>query len=188
MADILFWGIIIIVVLVVIGFVLYAISLYNRFYTLRNSADATLGQIKVAMKKRLDLIEQLLGSVKSYAAFEKDTLEKVTKMRSSVGAAGAGDLNEIEKQSRDILGRLFAVFEAYPDLKTSTTVMSLMDASKNVEDEIARQRYTYNNIVQQFNILCDTIPSNIIARLIGMVKLSYLEFEKEIEKPPQIAF
>lgn len=188
MADIILWIIIGVVVVIIAGFVLYAIGMYNRFFALKNAADATLGQIKVAMKKRLDLIEQLLGAVKSYAAFEKDTLEKVTRMRSSVGAAGAGDLNEIERQSKDILGRLFAVFEAYPDLKTNTTVMSLMDASKNVEDEIARQRYTYNNIVQQFNTLCDTIPSNIIARLIGMIKLPYLEFEKEIEKPPQIAF
>lgn len=188
MTDIIFWILIGVVILVVIGFILYAVGIYNRFFTLRNSADATLGQIKVAMKKRLDLIEQLLGAVKSYAAFEKDTLERVTRMRTSVGTAGAGDLNEIEKQSKDLLGRLLAVFEAYPDLKTNTTVMSLMDTSKNVEDEIARQRYTYNNIVQQFNTLCDTIPSNIVARLIGMVKLQYLEFEKEIEKPPQIAF
>jgi LemA protein len=177
---------VIVVVLVVIGG--WFVSIYNRFYRLRNSSEATLGQIRVAMKKRLDMIGQLLGAVKSYAAFEKETLEKVTAMRSSVGSAGPGDLNEMEAQSRSILGRLFAVMENYPDLKTSGTVTDLMNGIKGVEDEIARQRYTYNNISQQFNTMLETIPSNIVGNLIGMQKLEYLEFEEAIETPPTIEF
>ena len=86
-----------VILLIIVGFVLYAIGIYNRFFSLKNSSEATLGQIRVAMKKRLDMIEQLLGSVKSYARFEKETFEKVTAMRASVGSAGAGDLNEIER-------------------------------------------------------------------------------------------
>jgi LemA protein len=177
---------IIAVVVVVIGG--FFVGIYNRFFRLKNSSEATLGQIRVAMKKRLDMIGQLLGAVKSYAAFEKETLEKVTAMRASVGSAGPGDLNEMEAQSRSILGRLFAVMENYPDLKTSATVAELMAAIKGIEDEIARQRYTYNNISQQFNTMLETIPSNIVGNLIGMKKLEYLEFEEAIETPPAIEF
>ncbi|ADN36400.1 LemA family protein [Methanolacinia petrolearia DSM 11571] len=178
-----------IIIVVIIVLVLWFVSIYNKFFSLKNSSEATLGQIKVAMKKRLDMIDQLLGSVKSYAKFEKETLEGVTKMRSSVGSAGVGDLNKIEAESRSVLGRLFAVMENYPDLKTSQTVKTLMDSIKDIEDEIARQRYTYNNISQQFNTMLETIPSNIIGNMIHLKKLDYLEFEDEnLEKAPKIEF
>jgi LemA protein len=178
-----------IIVVVLIILVLWFVGIYNRFFKLKNASEATLGQIRVAMKKRLDMIDQLLGSVKSYAAFEKETLEGVTKMRSSVGSAGVGDLNKIEAESRSVLGRLFAVMENYPDLKTSETVKTLMDSVKDIEDEIARQRYTFNNISQEFNTMLETIPSNIVGNMIHMTKLDYLEFEDEdLEKAPKIEF
>jgi len=177
-----------IIVVVLIGLVLWFIGIYNQFFVLKNSAEATLGQIRVAMKKRLDMIDQLLGAVKSYAKFEKETLERVTAMRASVATAGPGDLNKIEAESRSIFGRLLAVMEAYPDLKTATTVTSLMDSVKSVEEEIARQRYTYNNIAQQLNTMVDTVPSNIVARIINMLKLEYLKFEEAIATPPKIEF
>ncbi|MDK2974207.1 MAG: LemA protein [Methanofollis sp.] len=179
---------IVVVVIVIIAVVGWFISIYNRFMNLKNSGEATLGQIRVAMKKRLDQIEQLLGAVKSYAAFEKETLTQVTEMRAGVGRADPGDLNEVERQSRSIVGRLFAVAEAYPDLKTQATVSELMSSIRKIEDEIARQRYTYNNIAQQLNTMTETIPSNIIASFMHMKKLEYLEFEKEIEQAPKIAF
>lgn len=177
-----------IVVLVLIGIVLWYFSTYNRFYSLKNSSEATLGQIRVAMKKRLDMIDQLLGAVKSYAKFEKETLERVTAMRAAVATAGPGDLNKIEAESRSIFGRLLAVAENYPDLKTSSTVMTLMSSVKDIEDEIARQRYTYNNISQQFNTMMDTIPSKFIGRSTGLPKLDYLQFEEAIATAPKIEF
>lgn len=187
-----FIGIIIaiVLILIVVGLILYFIGIYNRFFNLKNSAESTLGQIKVAMKKRLDMIEQLLGAVKSYAKFEKETLEKITSLRASVLSSGAGakEVERVERESRALLGNLYAVAEAYPDLKTSTTVTSLMDSVKGVESEIARQRYTYNNICQQFNTMLDTIPSNLVGRIIGLLKLPYLEFEGEIERPPRVEF
>lgn len=188
LGDLIPWIIIGILIVIAVGLVLYFVGIYNRFFSLKNSSEATLGQIRVAMKKRLDMIEQLLGAVKSYAAFERETFEKVTAMRASVGSAGPGDLNQIERESRSLLGRLFAVAENYPDLKTNSTMMTLMDSVRGVEDEIARQRYTYNNISQQYNTLCDVIPSNIIARILGLSKLQYLEFEEAIQTPPKIAF
>ncbi len=178
-----------IIILVIIVLVLWFVSIYNRYFSLKNASEATLGQIRVAMKKRLDMIDQLLGSVKSYASFEKETLESVTKMRSSVGNAGVGDLNEIQAESRSVLGRLFAVMENYPDLKTSETVKDLMGSIKDLEDEIARHRYTFNNISQEFNTMLETIPSNIVGNMIHMKKLDYLEFEDEnLEKAPKIEF
>ncbi len=188
MVDFISLVLIVVVVLIVAGIVVAFISIYNRFFSLKNSSEATLGQIKVAMKKRLDMIEQLLGSVKSYAAFEKETLTGVTAMRARIGSAGPGDLNELERESRSLLGRLLAVTENYPDLKTSRTVQDLMGAVKGVEDEIARQRYTYNNIAQQYNTMTDTIPSNLIAGVMGFTKLQYLEFGEEIERAPTISF
>ena len=182
------WIVLGVIALVIVGIVLWAIGIYNRFYTLKNSSEATLGQIRVAMKKRLDMIEQLLGAVKSYAKFEKETFEKVTAMRASVATASPGDLNKFEAESRSIFGRLLAVAENYPDLKTNTTVMNLMGSVKDIEDEIARQRYTYNNISQEFNTMMDTIPSNFIGRLIGLIKLEYLQFEEAIKTPPKIEF
>jgi LemA protein len=177
-----------IIVLIIIGLILWIVGIYNRFVSLRNSSEATLGQIRVAMKKRLDMIDQLLGAVKSYAKFEKETLERVTAMRASVATAGPGDLNKVEAESRSIFGRLLAVAENYPDLKTSTTVTSLMDSVKGLEDEIARQRYTFNNISQEFNTMVDTIPSNFVAKLMHLVKLEYLQFEEAIKTPPKIEF
>jgi LemA protein len=182
------WIVLGVIALVIVGLILWAIGIYNRFFSLKNSSEATLGQIRVAMKKRLDMIEQLLGSVKSYAKFEKETLEKVTAMRASVATAGPGDLNKVEAESRSIFGRLLAVAENYPDLKTSATVMSMMDSVKGLEDEIARQRYTYNNISQEFNTMMDTIPSKFIGRLVGLIKLEYLQFEEAIKTPPKIEF
>ena len=182
------WIILGVIAVVVVVVILWAVSIYNRFVSLKNSSEATLGQIRVAMKKRLDMIDQLLGAVKSYAKFEKETFERVTAMRASVATASPGDLNKVEAESRSIFGRLLAVAENYPDLKTSTTVTSLMDSVKTLEDEIARQRYTFNNISQEFNTKMDTIPSSFIANLMHLVKLEYLQFEEAIKTPPKIEF
>jgi len=180
---------IIAVILIVMAVLLVWIAtIYNRFVSLRNAADAELGQIKVALKKRLDMIEQLLGAVRSYAKFEKETLEKITGLRASVAKGGPAEVNTTDRESRAIIGNLFAVAEAYPNLKTSDTVVNLQGSIRDMEAEIARQRYTYNNIAQQFNTMIDTIPSNIVGVLLGMRKLEYLEFEEEIKKAPKIEF
>ena len=177
-----------IIAIVVVGLILYFISTYNRFFSLKNSAEATLGQVRVALKKRLDMIEQLVDSVKSYAKFEREVMEKVTSLRSNVFKTGPEGLKKIDSESRGILGNILAVAESYPDLKTSETVKTLMGSVKDIEGEIARHRYTYNNIGQEFNIMCDTIPSKFVAQLIAMKKIEYLEFEEDIEKRPSIEF
>ncbi|HUK38873.1 MAG TPA: LemA family protein [Methanomicrobiales archaeon] len=186
--DILSIIVLAIVVIIIVILIAWLAGIYNQFYRLKNASEATLGQIRVAMKKRLDMIEQLLGAVKSYAKFEKETLTKITEMRASVLKGTPAELNNVERDSRALLGTLIATAEAYPDLKTSSTVTSLMDSVKGIEEEIARQRYTYNNIVQQFNTMLDTLPSRLIGHLMGLLKLDYLQFEEAIAQPPKIEF
>jgi LemA protein len=178
--------IIIIVAVVVVGLILYSISIFNRLFSLKNSGEATLGQIGVALKKRLDLITQLVESVRAYVKFERETLERIAKLRSEMFQPRTVDLREVERDSRVVLNAVLAVAESYPDLKASTTVLNLMEAIKSVEDEIARQRYTYNNIVQEFNIMQDTFPSRFMARAMNLSKLEYLQFEEDLEKRPSV--
>ena len=186
--DIISILIAVILVVAIVALLAYFVSVYNRLYRLKNSASATLGQVRVALKKRLDMIEQLLDAVKSYAKFERETFERITSLRSAVFKAAARDLSDVDRESRRILGGIMAVAESYPELKTSETVSKLMESVRSIEDEIARHRYTYNNIVQEYNIMLDTVPSKFVASMQGMTKMEYLEFEEEIERRPEIRF
>jgi LemA protein len=176
-------GVLVVVILVLIGLF---ITSYNRLFRFRNAADAELGQIRVAMKKRFDMIEQLLGAVQGYTKFEREVFEKVAMLRAQVMNAGPTNLADIQKESANLFGSIRAVAEAYPDLKASETVKKLMDAIASLEEEIGRQRYTYNNVVQEFNTMVDTIPTNFVAGLLRMSKLEYLKFGDEIEAPPKV--
>jgi len=171
-----------IVLIIILLLVVFFIATYNKFKRLKNAAEATLGQIKVALKKRLDMLSELVDSVKSYAKFEKETLQKITEMRSSVMKGDAKKIEEIDRETRRILGDIRVAVENYPELKTSETVKKLMDAIGSIEDEIARHRYTYNNIVQEYNTMTDVIPSSMIASIFSFTKMTYLEFE-DVEKP-----
>lgn len=173
-----------ILLFLMIIFIVYYFSIYNRLKSLMNAGDATLSQTRVAMKKRLDMIEQLVEAVKSYAKFEQGTFVKITSMRASVGKAGTEELREIDGISRGILGNILAVAENYPALKTSDTVTITMNSIKDIEDEIARHRYTYNNIIQEYNTMLDTIPSKYVGHSAGMSKMEYLDFlDEELKRP-----
>lgn len=180
--------VLILVLLVVIIFIIYFFSIYNRLQSLKNAGEATLSQVRVAMKKRLDMIEQLVESVKSYAKFEQATFEKITSMRANLGKASPGELNKMDGEMRGLLGNIIAVAENYPALKTSETVVITMNAIKDIEDEIARHRYTYNNIIQEFNTMIDTIPSKFVAIMAGLGKREYLEFKEEELKKPVVSW
>ncbi len=111
-----------------IAIIIYFSMIFNRLQSLRNGAEATLSQIRVAMKKRLDTIEQLVESVKSYASFESQTMERITQIRSGLERAGPSDLQRIEAESRGVVGSIYAVAEGYPNLKTSESVLMAMNA------------------------------------------------------------
>jgi LemA protein len=163
------------------------ITIYNKFQRLNNGAEAGLSQIKVALKKRLDMISQLAEVVKGYAKFEKNVMENITKMRSLVSQdIATKEIDKINGESKSILERILAVVENYPDLKASKNFIDLMNAIKDVEGEISRQRYTYNNIVQEYNTKLDVIPSNFVAKLLSYKRLEYLKFEKEVDNKPDM--
>ena len=105
---------VLLLIIALIFLIFYLITIYNRLQKLRNGAEATLSQVRVAMKKRLDMIEQLVDSLKSYAHFEKNVLENITSMRSSLSNAKPDDLREIEGRSRGIVRNILAVAEDYP--------------------------------------------------------------------------
>jgi len=165
--------------LLLLSSAVYFISIYNRLQRLRHGAEATLSQMRVAMKKRLDMMELLVDSVKSYARFEREVLERISGMRSRVASADPIELTRIEGESKGVFGNLVAVAEGYPQLRTSETVMMTMDAIKGVEDEISRHRYTYNNIVQNFNTILDSFPSKYVTYLVKFGRMDYLNFEED---------
>lgn len=162
-----------------VAVIFYLVTVYNRLQSLRNGAEATLSQIRVAMKKRLDMVEQLVDSAKSYAHFEQETHEKITRLRTGLGDAGPEDIQKINSDSQSLLAGIKAVAESYPNLKTSEAVIATMNAIREVEDEISRHRYTYNNIIQEFNTMLDTLPSSFIGTYAGMHKQEYLNFEED---------
>jgi LemA protein len=177
------------IAILIICVIIVFIFIYNKFQRLKNGAEAGLSQIKVVLKKRLDMISQLVEIVKSYAKFERQVFENITKLRCSIGSIKTPeDINKLNNDSKRILNNLIAVVESYPDLKASDNVKDLMNAITDVEDEIARQRYTYNNIVQDFNTRVNSLPSNLIAKICSFEKIGYLEFEEDVNKRPDAAW
>jgi len=156
---------------------------YNRFVGLRNGIENTFNQIKVAMKKRADMIGQLVDTTSSYLKFEKSTLEGVTRMRNMNLDTPQG-LQEADGLARTVFGKIVAVAENYPKLKAMETVKPLQDSIQSLEDEISRMRYLYNDQVQTFNVMTERIPTNIVAGIFRFTKKDYLQFEEGIEKRP----
>lgn len=177
--------------LYIVGIVLFLLVLilagliksYNTFQKLQNAAETGMAQIQVALKKRLDLITQLTDVVKAYSAFEKSVMENISRLRSLFSRElNAEDIDGIAQKSGGILTSMLAVVEHYPELKASKQYLELMTSIKDVESEILRQRYTYNNIVQQYNTLVEVIPSVFVARLFSYSKVKYLSFEDNVMK------
>ncbi|MCD6478170.1 MAG: LemA family protein [Candidatus Aenigmarchaeota archaeon] len=178
------WWILAIFIIIILAAFFYIFYVYNRLVSLKNAIENTYNQIRVAMKKRFDMIGQLVDTTKSYLKYEKSVYTEVTRLR-KMPITTPEDIRKADEASRSILGRLFAVMENYPDVKGSENVKELQESIKGVEDEIARQRYLYNDQVQTFNIITDVFPSNIIARMFNFKKKEYLKFGEEIEKRPE---
>ena len=172
---------------IIVILLLILILVYNKFQRLHNGAEAGLSQIKVALKKRLDLITQLADVVKAYSKFEKSVMENIAQMRSLIGKnINHNEIDNIHSGSSGILKSILAVVENYPDLKASKNYLDLMNTLKEVESEILRQRYTYNNIVQEYNTRLGIVPSNIVAKIFSYKKLEYLKFEENIKNNPEM--
>ena len=157
-------GIIIGVIVAIL--VIYVIAGYNGFIKLKNKCEEGFATMDVYLKKRYDLIPNLVETVKGYATHEKDTLEKVIAARNMAqGAATIEDKIAGENMLQGTLKTLFAVAEGYPDLKANTNFLDLQNQLKQLEDDIANSRKYYNAVVRQYNNKIEMFPSNIVANM-----------------------
>ena len=169
------------IVLVLIA--VYALTTYNSFITLRNKCEEAFSTMDIFLKKRYDLIPNLVETVKGYAKHESETLEIVVQARNmAVKANDASSKIEAEKTLQSSLGRLFALGESYPELKANTNFVDLQNQLKDMESEIADARRYYNGVVKTYNIKCETIPSNIIANLCHFEKQPLFEITDQTQR------
>lgn len=156
---------------------------YNSFIRKRNVVDESFSTMDVYLKKRFDLIPNIVETVKGYAAHEKETLAQVVKARSMISEASTPEQRLAgENTLTGTLRSLFAVAEAYPDLKANANFMNLQNQLTEIENDIAQSRKYYNACVRDFNIKAESFPSNIIAGMFGFKKFPMFEVENEQER------
>lgn len=173
------WILLVVVILVII----WGVMTYNSFISLRNKVEEAYSTMDVYLKKRYDLIPNLVETVKGYAKHEKETLTQVIEARNvALQASNAQDKLAAEKKLNQSMINLFALSEQYPDLKANQNFMNLQNELKNMEGEIANARKYYNAIVRNFNTKCEAIPSNIIANLAHFEKQPLFEVETPEER------
>ena len=170
-------------VLAVIGG--WLVLTYNKLITLRQRAKEAWSDIEVQLKRRYDLIPNLVETVKGYAAHESGVFEKVTLARTAaMGAQTMGEKAEAENMLSSTLKSLFAVAEAYPDLKASQNFLELQRELTDTEDKIQASRRFYNANVRDMSIAVQTFPTNTIANVFGFKAMEFFETASEIEKEP----
>lgn len=176
------------VVLLVLGifvflFVIWLISSYNRFISLQNKVEEAFSTMDVYLKKRYDLIPNLVETIKGYAKHERETLENVISARNmAVKAQNIDEKIKTEQNFQSMLGPLYAISEQYPNLKADQHFMELQKELENIESEIANSRKYYNAICVKFNTICETFPSNILAGLFHFSKKSLFEIENNEQR------
>jgi LemA protein len=182
------WAIVsvVVVALLALGLAL----LYNRFVRLRNRVDNAWAQIEVQLKRRWDLIPNLVETVKGYAAHERETFENVTEARAAAQQAGTpGESAQAEGILGQALGRLFAVAEAYPELQADENFRQLQEELAETEDRIAVSRQVYNDTVLTFNNAIQTVPGVFFAGFFGFDKREFFDVEDDAQRePPQVSF
>lgn len=182
-----------IALLIIVGFLVVAgilvIAPYNNLVRLKALTDEGWSGIDVQLKRRYDLIPNLVAVVKQYSFHEKDVLENVTKMRSSaLGAQTVTEKADAEKGLSSALKTLFAVAENYPQLKANENFLQLQQQLAQIETEIQLGRRYYNGAARNYNIAVASFPSNIIAGLFHFVKAPYFEIGAEERETPQVKF
>lgn len=181
-----------ILILIVIAAAGYAIVTYNGLVRARQMVQEAWSGIDVQLKRRADLIPNLVETVKGYAGHEKEALESVTEMRTRAQAVPSNDVAgraAAEGLLSQALGRLFAVAEAYPDLKANENFMQLQQTLETVEGEIQMSRRYYNGSARELNVKVESFPSNIIANAFKFVQAQYFELENlDDRNVPQVSF
>ena len=180
-----------VILLVIIGVIaVAAIGIYNGLITLRNRADNAWAQVDVQLRRRYDLIPNLVETVKGYAAHEKETFQKVTEARSqAINAGTVAEQGKAENMLTGALKSLFAVAESYPDLKANQNFLMLQEELAGTEGKIAYARQFYNDTVMKFNTKQQVFPSNIIASMFNFQEKEYFEIEEaEAKEPVKVEF
>lgn len=169
---------------------LFLVVLYNRLVRLRNSTQNAWAQVDVQLKRRHDLIPNLIETVKGYAAHERGTFEAVTEARvAAQKAQGPAAQAEAEDFLTQALGKLFAVAEAYPQLRATENFQQLQAQLAETEDKIQVSRQVYNDTVLTYNNAIQTVPSNIVAGAFGFKTREFFEVHDEAEREaPQVSF
>jgi len=181
-----------VILALVVGVVGYAIVIYNGLVSNRQMVQEGWSGIDVQLKRRTDLIPNMLETVKGYMSHERETLEAVTNARAAATSAANGTPEQraaAEGQLSSALGRLIATAEAYPDLKANTTFLEFQTTLQTVEDEIQMARRYYNGAVRNLNIQVESFPSNIVANTFKFEKAQYFELENEADRAvPTVKF
>ena len=181
------WWVILIIVVVLI--VLWAISVYNKLIALRNRVKDQWAQIDVQLKRRFDLIPNLVETVKGYTKHESETLEAVIKARNTyVSATLPEDQMKADGELTKAISKLFALTESYPELKANTNFQALQQELTETESKIASARQFYNDTVMVYNNKVDMVPSNIIASLFKFEKEAFFEANETERQNVQVKF
>jgi LemA protein len=179
--------IIILVIVVLVG--LYAVFSYNGLVSLRNRIENAWAQIDVQLTRRYDLIPNLVETVKGYASHERETLDAVIEARNAgMNASGPHDQAEAENQITGALKSLFALSEAYPDLKANQNFAQLQEELTGTEGRIAYARQFYNDTVYRYNTKIQSFPSNVLANAFRFSEREYFEADDESRGPTQVQF
>jgi LemA protein len=177
------------VIVVVLALAALVAGIYNRLVVMRNRVDNAWSQIDVQLKRRYDLIPNLVETVKGYAAHESGTFEKVVEARNAaMNATGVKPKGEAENMLTDSLRSLFALAESYPDLKANTNFLSLQEELSGTEGKIAYARQFYNDSVMSYNTTAQTFPNNILAGMFGFGEREYFEIEAVAKEAPKVSF
>jgi LemA protein len=178
--------IVLLVVLAVLGLLL--VLAFNRLVRLRNETEAGWSNIDVQLKRRNDLIPNLVESVKAYAAHERGLFDEITQARAAVsGAGGPAQAAAASDQLSGAMGRLFAVAENYPQLRASENFQELQEELTDTEDKIAAARRYYNSVVQNYNTAIQSFPALIYAGLLGFRRREFFSAQESERATPQVS-
>lgn len=177
-------GIVLLFFLLIIG---YVVGQYNNMVTLRESIDGAWAQVDNQLQRRNDLIPNLVNSVKGYMKQEREIFENIADARARMaGAREIPDRIDAARQMDTVLGRLFAIMENYPVLKSDQTVIRLMDELAGTENRIATERRRYNEAVRFYNTSIQRFPTRVFASIFGFEKGTYYEIEEAARKVPEV--
>src|SRR5690625_796935 len=181
----LFLGLIFIILIILVIFIIWTVSIYNSFITLRERVSNAKAQIAAQIESRWDAVSNLISATKQYAKHESEVLENITEKRASLGRdSSMEEIEENDTQLNNVVGRLIAISENYPDLKASEVYQTSMESVNKFEDNVRHSRMIYNDVVTRFNRRLKQFPTNIIGGMFKFKEQAYFEqTESKVEMP-----